>query len=771
MRYKSFPFFFFTAYILIIAIIPILGTIDKIYPQFLLGGIVSLFHLFYNLRKGYIKSNLAPPIYLIFLLLLLTFISIFISLNHIAAIIDFSHFFVTCSIIINSYYTLKNESDLIDSIILIITATLSFEVIAVMLSFIEFFNYSVIDKIGRIPLYNGLAGNVNITAFSILMKSMFLMYYINRTRGKFKKLLLYILMVMCFFSIALTGSRGALLSIWVTLILYTLINIYKYYRHKDRVYIQKTFIYIIPFTISTLITELIFNTLRVSYRTLEIFNRGSASRLEYWSDAIQGIMDYPLGVGIGNWKIFSIQYASDYMQSYVVPYHAHNDLLQFFVESGVLAGLVLSFLMILVFWSVLKETLKNNFKNDLSIYLLMFLSVYFIDSLLNFPISRPIEVFTFAIVLSIISVKYFSANFKHLYKISFSVIFVFLISATYVNIRVYNSSVEQVNLFRDFNAKSFDKSIETIDSYEDKLPNITVTTFPIKSLKAHYYYSNGDTIKAIKALKDNIKMNENPFIGLNEAKLSKIYNDKEEYDSAYKYGKIAYSKIKNNLSHVGNYFQSIIALNKNLEEAKILFDDSKNFDHQQLWSSYVTLSYKNPENFNIDSTKAVTSIARLKFPEDRNIKLIDQELKYGLDNVIAAINLDNKGRRNYDNNNYEESYTNYLDASELLPDEYSYYQNMAMSKIAIGDYDKGLELLNYAIDSLIIPDEDVRIYSIRGGIRILQNKINEGCQDLIFALQKNDKLSQDTVLQYCGQFITNIEYNWKWEILKILEYV
>ncbi len=759
MKYKSFPLLFFTAYTLLIAITPILGTIDKIYPQFLIGGIVSLLHLIYNFRKGYIKLNLPPPIYLISLLLLLAFISIFLSLNHIAAIIDFTHFFVTCSILINCYFTLKNESDLIDSIFLIITITLSFEVIAVMLSFIEFFNLSVIEKIGRAPIYNGLAGNINISAFSILMKSMFLMYYINRTTKKLKKLLLYALMILCFFSIALTGSRGALLAIWFTLFLFISIYTYKYFRYKDRAYIQKTLIYIIPFTISTVITELIFNTLRVSYRTQEIFNRGSTSRIEYWSDAIQGIMDYPFGLGIGNWKIFSIHYASDYMRSYVVPYHAHNDLLQFFVESGVIAGLILVITMVIVYWSVLKDSLKNKMNNDISIYILMFLSVYFIDSLLNFPISRPIQVFTFAVVLSIISVKYFNANFKHYYKVTFSVFFIMLISATYVNIRVYNSSVEQLNLFRDFNLNSFDDSIEEIDSYEDKLPNITVTTFPIKSLKALYYYSNGDTINAIKILKDNIKMNENPFIGLNEAKLSKIYNDQREYDSAYKYGKIAYSKIQNNLAHVGNYFQSIIGSNSNLEEAKLLFNDSKNFDHQQLWSSYVTLSYKNSETFNIDSTKSITSIAREKFPNDRNIKIIDQEFKYGIDNVITAINLDNRGRFNYENGFYQASYLNYLDASRLLPDEYSYFQNMAMSKIALGDYDKGLELLNYAIDSLVIPSDEVRIYSIRGGIKILQNNISEGCRDLIFALQKNDQLAKDTILQNCSQYITNIEYN------------
>ena len=119
--------------------------------------------------------------------------------------------------------------------------------------------------------------------------------------------------------------------------------------------------------------------------------------------------------------------------------------------------------------------------------------------------------------------------------------------------------------------------------------------------------------------------------------------------------------------------------------------------------------------FNIDSTKSISSIARVKFPNDRNIKLVDQELKYGVDNVIKAINLENDGRFNYNNGFYQASYLDFLEASRLLPDEYSYFQNMAMSKIALGDYDKGLELLNYAIDSFL---------NIQNGVMLSTGDVN-----------------------------------------------
>ena len=38
------------------------------------------------------------------------------------------------------------------------------------------------------------------------------------------------------------------------------------------------------------------------------------------------------GYGIGNWRIYSIEADSKQMASYIVPYFAHNDFLEVFVE-------------------------------------------------------------------------------------------------------------------------------------------------------------------------------------------------------------------------------------------------------------------------------------------------------------------------------------------------------------------------------------------------------------------------------------------------------
>ena len=59
-------------------------------------------------------------------------------------------------------------------------------------------------------------------------------------------------------------------------------------------------------------------------------------RFRYFAAAFKTIKEKPLkGVGIGNWEIASIPFEKNYMKSYIVPYHVHNDYLETAAETGV----------------------------------------------------------------------------------------------------------------------------------------------------------------------------------------------------------------------------------------------------------------------------------------------------------------------------------------------------------------------------------------------------------------------------------------------------
>ena len=105
---------------------------------------------------------------------------------------------------------------------------------------------------------------------------------------------------------------------------------------------------LVPFIFSIIITELLFDSMRYSYRMNQIVERGSNSRLKYYQDAFESIKERPFfGVGIGNWKINSIDKGKRHIEGYIVPYHAHNDYIQILAETGIF-GLI-SYLMIFMF--------------------------------------------------------------------------------------------------------------------------------------------------------------------------------------------------------------------------------------------------------------------------------------------------------------------------------------------------------------------------------------------------------------------------------------
>ena len=69
-------------------------------------------------------------------------------------------------------------------------------------------------------------------------------------------------------------------------------------------------------------------------------------------------------------------YNKDFMRDYVVPYHAHNDFLQYFAEIGVLGGITFSLIFAYSLFFVSKK-FKTHPK-----FLLISKHVYSIDSFL-----------------------------------------------------------------------------------------------------------------------------------------------------------------------------------------------------------------------------------------------------------------------------------------------------------------------------------------------------------------------------------------------------
>ena len=130
-------------------------------------------------------------------------------------------------------------------------------------------------------------------------------------------------------------------------------------------------------------------TNRISSISINTQDDSVSERLRYYSHALESISKNPLfGIGIGNWKLKSIEYDASDIEGYIIPYHAHNDFLQIAAEIGIV-GLIF-FMMIIIIPSF--KILLKIFNKEIKLFeLVILLSIvaYVIDSMLNFPIARP----------------------------------------------------------------------------------------------------------------------------------------------------------------------------------------------------------------------------------------------------------------------------------------------------------------------------------------------------------------------------------------------
>lgn len=390
--------YFFLILILSVVFIPSFGALDKANTQWVFLGIIPA-SFFYGSFKFFKSSTL----YVYGFFILQALISILYSSNFSVSIVDFSRHFILFSSIIIFLSLLQSKSFSFYNICLIISCFLIYEVVVSLFPLFSFifkngFNFSIIDSID-VDSLKGVTGNRNITTASIVIKIPFLFYLVGNSNF-YKRLFFSFFSVLPIISLFLINSRAALLSfIFIAFVFLILILMYK--KRK----LISSLLLSIPIILSFLIVKFIIpdnNSDTVErLSSITFSNESSSQRFFLWENAIDFISKNPLiGSGIGTWKVESSFYWGIYGNNYLVPFHAHNDFLEFSTELGILGGLT----YLLLFFLMLFRSSFLFFKTKSSKFLVIFLSsvALFVDSFLNFPFERPIIQVMFCLLLALI---------------------------------------------------------------------------------------------------------------------------------------------------------------------------------------------------------------------------------------------------------------------------------------------------------------------------------------------------------------------------------
>jgi len=425
--------FIISLFLLVYFIPEVFDSVDRIGPQWtvlsLLNLVVSSYFLYrYNdYIKPFIKNIKIESKYLICysLFILFSFISIIYAQNLAEFIITFSQYFTIFTTFILLSICFGKLKDKVNFFLNLNILLVCLEVSYILILFSLFFDYEI--GIVRNRFYGGAAANVNIAAFSLVFKVPFVLYKLYKTKGNLKILFCYLLLFsLILFCVFISFSRGAFLALSFSVV--TSLVYFIYFEYKRNRFFIKNLVLMLFFILVTFMTYNFLNKNKqvlshVSYSTRSLVDRYSTisintqdgsvnQRLRYYNQIIARASKNPfLGVGLGNHKLISIKDDNFGIKKYIIPYHAHNDFLQILSESGLLA--LIPYLLLFYFMiKYLFDLWNNNYldKRFLIFSCLIALGVYIIDSMLNFPIARPISQLQWVFLISMIVSLYI--NFK-----------------------------------------------------------------------------------------------------------------------------------------------------------------------------------------------------------------------------------------------------------------------------------------------------------------------------------------------------------------------
>lgn len=720
-NFDSFQFFSPLLLILYLCIgfIPNLEAVDKIAPQWVCMTLLNLLSIisFYYYRASIsnsIKFTLRSPMSLTYICFIIwAALSFFYAINPTEVIVNITRqvnvliMFLSMAIIV---YAIKNNRQIIPWIITII---LCIELYAVFAEAIDMINTS-----GQINpgFLRGVTANRNITAFSIAIKVPFVLFLIHKLNKVKFKLFLGSIVLLSFLSLTMIQSRASFLAVGIIFISFTTLQIFFLIKAKKNIFqvFQMGYI-IIPLIAAVIINQTFFANKgadaisRAASISLSTKDGSVNQRLRYYEDVLTHVKSNPIfGTGLGNWKIKSIDYDSKDIVGYIVPYHAHSDFIQLGAELGIIGFLLYLgiFIWAIYYVYILIRYSKISLEEKVFLFLVLTsLGVYSIDANLNFPIARPQVLVVWTLIMSLIAVYYQKylyqekgVNYKNnLNSIFLGISFIILLPSLYVTNTVYKSLKGQMILLQDFNSNQYNLPLNQVESIVPDIPNITVTTIPINSVKARYFFNAKKYNKAMAYIEKGT--NANPYLFYSEILKSQIFEQQGKLDSAKYYAKKAFFGLPNNELHSTRYMNllNITGDRKSLDEAFDLLTKNNSFIN---WKNYLIIASNSKRK-----TKDIDLIEKAKlaldiFPGNGEIKSLYNKIIIGDDALNQAVNFSNKGLEFFNNKDYAKAAIEFEKAAALNPLDYANLENAATANYLINKLDKALEQIDKVIDEL-----------------------------------------------------------------------
>jgi len=318
----------------------------------------------------------------------------------------------------------------------------------------------------------------------------------------------------------------------------------------------------------------------------------------------------------------------------------------------------------------------------------------------------------------------------NLSKILFLLITVLIAIVSYKQLKNFQI---QYNLLNEFNQNKFSESTyQKIKEASLDFPNLGVSVLPLKAMAAEYFYRHQEFDEAINLLYES--MEENPYLGFNESKLSILYDKLNIRDSFYFYAKKAFYKVPNNAVHWGYYVKALNTMNYTdsiIEE----FKKVEKSNNQLVWSYFMGGLMDKEKNYD-SILKKTAFIAQEKFKKPRkNLKAFIEASIYGNENIKKADSLFQLANEFSNKNDFPNAEKNFKNAIEIYPNNLEYYENLGLTYSKWEKFDLAIEIFSSALDKFQPKDGKIEYYL--GLIYYKLGKTKKGCDFLTIASNYN----------------------------------
>ncbi len=768
---------FFAAIYLIVHFIPDLGGADVMGAQWLYTSVVDLVvlgYIFIN-RKTYseaIASVFSHPFTLLYTFYFIwAIVSISYAMNVIEAIVCLSRlastFFIFTNLSILFYK--KDIKNYYLPVALLITVVLFFDAFYVM----NAFKQAIDSELGSFSpsSVTGNNGNKNVMAASLIIKFPFCLYFILNTKI-LGKIFGVITIFVGAFAIFILSTRSTFLSLFAIIILFAITTLY--FRKKTDI---KTSILSISYFVVPVIFAFFFSNLALSnindasttgavtnrIQSIQLNNEASSGRLHLWQGAIDYFLKHPLkGDGYGNWKLASIPYEKEFTNDLYVPYHSHNDFLEAAADLGIVGGLAYLGLFVIAFIFTLQVWFKEKYKQYRLFTTISFMAVtcYFIDAFLNFPTERTSMQTMLTISVALLFAPAYLIQkdptkklkpFKFVLPAYIIIGFLLIGGSIFINNQVYESLKVQKYVMGEIDADP-KMALDEVKTAFPMFPNLSTSTLPIKALVARYYFRDKMYDESMRLL--NESENVNPALHYNDFIKTAIFAAKQNYDSTAFYAYRAFYNWPRATSYYKNALFAAAKKKDTVEINKVYNVYKKYRDGGEAVNQYLMAMYEVKGGADKNMSNVLDS-AFVHFPKDSAVLMNARNLLskgvLGNQNNGQAVGIANQfaieGGKMFAKGNYAQAANLYIKASNVEPNNYTHYENVAICYYTNKNYEKSISYFNKAVS--FAANNTGKSEFFKAMSLVAMGKNNDACGPLQAAKKKNYPDIDKYIALYC----------------------